>query len=162
MSPCRVQHLLLQQDRKVPRLKPENLRPSQTFYFNAEFVKNIATGYKAIPIVFDNTSSLMNMNVNAVHYENPQPSNYNHTNPNPCSFPNPTNNPHRSSPNPSNSNSCSNFNSNNSSTPLSPCSLCRYKEFNNIHYTLNEQCGVSKLSSAEIIKILDITRSCPT
>ena len=29
-------------------------------------------------------------------------------------------------------------------------------------FALNEQCGVNKLSSAEIIKILDITRSCPT
>ena len=28
---------------KYHALNPENLRPSQTFYFNAEFVKNIAT-----------------------------------------------------------------------------------------------------------------------
>ena len=132
-------------------MNPRNLQPSNTFYFNAKFVRKIAKGFKANPVDFDRTSNPMNMNVNAVHYGKPQPANYNHTNPNPCSF-----------PNPSNSNPRSNFNSNNSTTPLSPCSLCRYKGFDEIHYTLNEQCGVSKLSSAEIIKILNITRSCPT
>ena len=91
-------------------MDPKNLQPRNTFYFNAEFIKKIETGFKANPIDFDHTSSPMNVNVNAVHYRNPQPANYNHANPNPRSFPKPS--PPRS-----------NFNSSSSKAPLRPCSL---------------------------------------
>ena len=48
------------------------------------------------------------------------------------------------------------------SKPMRPCSLCTYKNFDASHYTLSKECGVRKLSSADIIKIMDITRSCPS
>ena len=48
-------------------MNPKNLQPRETFYFNAEFIKKIALGFKANPINFDHTSNPMNLNVNAVH-----------------------------------------------------------------------------------------------
>ena len=87
---------------KYHAMNPTNLQPSNTFYFNADFVKKIETGYKANPIDFNHTSNPMNVNVNAVQYGNPQPTHHSHANPNPhCSYPN--SNPRR--PNFNNSNS---------------------------------------------------------
>ena len=45
---------------------------------------------------------------------------------------------------------------------IRPCCLCAYKEYDVIHYTLNDQFGVKKLSSPELISIIDTTRTCPT
>ena len=49
-----------------------------------------------------------------------------------------------------------------SNTPHKPCSLCFYKGFKAQHYPLNNRCGVEKLSSLDILKIIDTTRYCPT
>ena len=77
--------------------------------------------------------------------------------------------PHSTPPPPSNSypQQSHHSNSNNPrsksySKPFRPCSLCTYKNFDATHYALSKECGVRKLSSADIIKILDITRSCPS
>ena len=43
-----------------------------------------------------------------------------------------------------------------------PCSLCSYKGFEEQHYPLSNSCGVKMLSSQEILKIMDATRSCLT
>ena len=40
-------------------------------------------------------------------------------------------------------------------TSHKPCSLCVYKGFKAQHYPLNHRCGVKKLSSQEILKIMD-------
>ena len=47
-------------------------------------------------------------------------------------------------------------------TSHKPCSLCSYKGFEEKHYPLSNRCVVKKLSSQEILKIMDATRSCPT
>ena len=54
-------------------LNPMNQEPINMFYFNAEFIKNIGTGFKVNPINFDHASNPVNMSVNAVHYGNPLP-----------------------------------------------------------------------------------------
>ena len=85
----------------------------------------------------------------------------NHVLPPPPSNPNPSQFhpvPHRSH---SNSNPSSNRSRLNSRT-IRPCSLCIYKNFDATHYTLSGECGVRKLSSADIIKIIHITRNCPS
>ena len=120
---------------------PMNQEPVSIFYFNAKFVTKIELGFKANPVDFDHALPPINVNVNAVHYGNPHP-----TNPtpsqsyyaphHPCSKPN--------------------------SRTIRPCCLCTYKEFDSIHYTLSEQCGVRKLNSTEIIRIIDATRTCPS
>ena len=46
-------------------------------------------------------------------------------------------------------------------TPHKPCSLCSYKGFKEQQYPLSNRCGIKKLSSHEILKIMDATRSCP-
>ena len=66
--------------------------------------------------------------------------------------------PHRSH---SNSNSSS-YRPKPNSKRIRPCLLCVYKNFNASPFTLSEECGVRKLSSVDIIKIIDITRTCPS
>ena len=124
-------------------MNPMNQEPINMFYFNAEFIKNIRTGFKVNPIDFDHASNPVNMSVNAVHYGNPRP-----TSPPPFPIPiplSPTLSP--TVPN---------------SKPIRPCNLCVYKNFDATHFPLSEECGVRKLSLTDIIKIIDITRSCPS
>ena len=117
-------------------LDPMNMRPSSTFYFNAECVTKIETEFKANPIDFNPASNPMN--VNAVHYGNPQPTKLNYAKPNPL----------QSHPNPPTSNSTpprSNFNHNCSKPkpgPSRPCYLCTYKGFDEQHFTFSDKCGV--------------------
>ena len=54
-------------------MSPRNMQPNHTFYFNAEFVRKIAKGYRANPVDYNRASNPTNMNVNAVHYTNPKP-----------------------------------------------------------------------------------------
>ena len=46
--------------------------------------------------------------------------------------------------------------------PPKPCSLCPYKGFEEQHFTFSEKCIVKKLSSPEILQIMDASRSCPS
>ena len=62
---------------------PINQEPVNTFYFNTEFIEDIAIGFKANPIDFDHASSPVNMTINAVHYGNPNPTKPNHPRPPP-------------------------------------------------------------------------------
>ena len=48
------------------------------------------------------------------------------------------------------------------SQPFKPCTLCSYKGFEDQHYPLGYKCGVVKLSSNEIIKVMDVMKTCPT
>ena len=135
---------------------PMNLEPVSIIYFNARFVTKIELGFEANPVNFDHALPPVNVNINAVHYGNPNPTKPYYSNPTPP-LPNPTpsqsysaphrsySKPNRSKPNPRN---------------IRPCNLCTYKEFNAVHYTLREQCSVPKLSSSDIIKIINITRTC--
>ena len=60
-----------------------NQEPVNVFYFNTEFIEDIALGFKANPIDFDHASSPVNMTVNAVHYGNPNPTKPNYPRPKP-------------------------------------------------------------------------------
>ena len=42
-----------------------------------------------------------------------------------------------------------------------PCGLCSSNESEAQHYPLSNKCGVRKLSSQEILKVMDASRSCP-
>ena len=135
-----------------------NLEPISIFYFNARFVTKIESGFKANPFDFDHALNPVNVNVNAVHYGNPHPTKPYRSNPTP-----PISNPTPSQPHSAPHCPYSNHNrSKPNPRPVRPCCLCIYKEFNTVYYTLSEQCGVHKLSSADIIKIIDITRTCPS
>ena len=46
--------------------------------------------------------------------------------------------------------------------PPKSCSLCTYKKFDDLHFTLSDKCWIKKLSSQEILSTIDASRSCPS
>ena len=51
---------------------------------------------------------------------------------------------------------------NNTRKQHKPCTLCSFKGFEDDHFPLSGRCGVTKLSSAEIVGLLGKTKACPT
>ena len=115
-------------------LDPANVRPPATFLFLAQYVRKLEKNYRSNPSLYHLDSSSTNMGVKAVHYAT---SNAKPKHPRLPSGKNPI-------------------------PPKRPCPLCTAKGFQSVHYPLNPDCGASKLSSPEILKIISDSKVCPS
>ena len=113
---------------------PSNVRPPATFTFLAQFVSRTEKNYRSNPALFDLNFSLANVSIKAIRPVKPSTK----------SKP-----PRHSS-------------SNNPPPPSRPCIMCTVKDFQSDHYPLNRDCGVGKLGSPDILKIISNNNLCPT
>ena len=115
-------------------LDPDNICSPAVFKFINQYVENLNNSYKANPMLFDVRLSPMNVGVKPFRYEFPK-----------------------------NHNRSSTVQAKNNQGRLrKPCPLYIIKEFDSEHFPLSWTCGVKKLSSAEIIKIMDKAKVYPS
>ena len=115
-------------------LDPSNVRPPAKFLFLAQYVNKIEKHFQSNPSLYNLDFSLANVGIKAVRYE---ASNAKPKHPRLPSGKNPI-------------------------PPKRPCPLCTAKGFQSVHYPLNPNCGASKLSSPEILKIISDSKVCPS
>ena len=115
-------------------LDPSNFRPHAMFSFLAQYVNRIEKHYGSNPGLYDLNFSPTNVGIKAVQYE---ASNAKPKPPRPSSGRNPL-------------------------PPKRPCTLCTSKGFQSNHYPLNSECGVTKLSSPDILKFISDNKVCPS
>jgi len=111
-----------------------NVRPPASFAFIAQFVNEIAKNYRSNPDLYDSEYATPSLGVKPVRHGSPK------TSPILPSLP-------QTNPN---------------ITPKRPCTLCSEKGFENNHFPLNRHCGVAKLSSKDILKLIDKLQACST
>jgi len=111
-----------------------NVRPPASFAFIAQFVNELAKNYRSNPDLYDSEYATPSLGVKPVRHGSPK------TSPILPSLP-------QTNPN---------------ITPKRPCTLCSEKGFENNHFPLNRHCGVAKLSSKDILKLIDKLQACST
>ena len=111
-----------------------NVRPPASFAFIARFVNELAKNYRSNPDLYDSEYASPSLGVKLVRQGSPNISNK--------SPPHPQINPNIS--------------------PKRPCTLCSGKGFQNDHFPLNQHCGVAKLSSKDILRLIDKLQACST
>ena len=111
-----------------------NVRPPASFAFIAQFVNELARNYRSNPDLYDAIHSTPSVGVKPVRHGTPIVKNK------------PPNQPLNNS----------------DIRPRRPCTLCTGKGFENDHFPLSYACGAGKLSSKDIIKLIDDLRACPT
>ena len=115
-------------------IDPSNVRSPATFQFIAQFVSDRERMYRSNPFLYDVDISPLNVGINAVKFV-----------PQPTSSRQPR--PQASTP---------------AYKPRDPCPPCVIKGFENDHFPLSRRCGVRKLGSAEILKIISDNHFCPS
>ena len=110
---------------------PANVRPPATFFFLATFVEKLEKNYRSTPYLYDLDLNPSSVGINVVRQEASKPK------PQP---PRPADPPR-------------NF-------PPKPCAMCSIMGFENNHFSLTRNCGVGKLGSPEILKLIAENNLC--
>ena len=131
--PSEVRSEFNQKYTSFQKMNPDNILAPNTFCFLAQFVDELRENYQSDPSLYDLDLSPLSIGVKPVRYESPN------TKPKP---PTPSGNP--------------------KFTPRHPCSLCTVKGFQADHFALSYKCGVGKLSSPDIQKIISENHLCPS
>ena len=112
---------------------PANVRPPATFLFLAKFVEKLEKNYRCTPYLYDLDLTPSNVGINVVRQG--------------------TSKPKPQPPHPSD------FQRN---CPPRPCAMCTIMGFEDNHFSLSRACGVGKLSSPEILKLIADNHLCFT
>ena len=119
---------------KFRNKRAANVRPPASFAFIAQFVNELAKNYRSNPDLYDAVHTTPSVGVKPVRHGSPII----------------TNKPPHQPQNHSNI------------RPRRPCTLCSGKGFENNHLPLTPACEAAKLSSKDILKLIDDLHACPT
>ena len=131
--PSEVRSEFNQKYTSFQKMNPDNILAPNTFCFLAQFVDELRENYQSDPSLYDLDLSPLSIGVKPVRYESPN-----------------------TKPKPPTSSGSPEF------TPRHPCSLCTVKGFQADHFALSYKCGVGKLSSPDIQKIISENHLCPS